>query len=316
MNRSSLEKLIFLTLFIGVISEGFAQAPTTDQELEAALTEMTKDFSGLAGVYVYNLKTNKEAGVNADTIFPTASVIKVPILTAIFKKIAEGEFKYNEPLVYNQERAYGGSGLMQFFKDSTATDLHTAIALMMAYSDNTTALWTQELSGGGLEINKLMEELGLEHTRMNSRTKGREKIWERYGWGQTTPREMASLLVKIRNGEVVSKAASEEMYRLMTNSFYTDYALSQIPPFVQAASKQGMVDDSRSELVMVNAPNGDYVFYIATNHIEDQSWGMDNEAWELTRKISAYLWNYFEPDSGWEPAPGTKELTTGLIYEP
>jgi beta-lactamase class A len=67
---------------------------------------------------------------------------------------------------------------------------------------------------------------------------------------------------------------------------------------------------------MVNAPGGDYVFYVATNANEDQSWEADNEAWELTRKISAYLWNYFEPESNWKPAAGIKELTTGLIYGP
>ena len=47
-------------------------------------------FHGTAGVYVRNLKTGKEAAVNADTIFPTASIIKVPILIGIFKKIEEG----------------------------------------------------------------------------------------------------------------------------------------------------------------------------------------------------------------------------------
>lgn len=316
MISSTLRKALLIGILVGFVSAGNAQRPTKDKKLEAALIEMTKDFKGVPGIYVYNLRTNTEAGVNADTVFPTASIIKLPILTSIFKKIAAGEFKYNEPLVYNQERAYGGSGLMQFFKDSTATDVHTAVALMMSFSDNTTALWSQELAGGGIEINKFMEELGLEHTRMNSRTEGRKQLWERYGWGQTTPREMAQLLLKIRSGEVVNKAASEEMYRLMTNSFYTDYAVSQIPPYVQTASKQGMVDDSRSELVMVNAPGGDYVFYIATNVNEDQSWEADNEAWELTRKISAYLWNYFEPESNWKPATGTKELTTGLIYGP
>ena len=316
MISSKLKKVFLTSILAGFVSAGNAQSPSTDEKLETALTEMTNDFKGVAGVYVYNSRTNKEAGVNADTIFPTASIVKLPILTAIFKKIAAGEYKYNEPLVYSQDRAYGGSGVVQFFKDSSATDLHTAVALMMSFSDNTTALWSQELAGGGVEINKFMEELGLEHTRMNSRTEGRKQLWERYGWGQTTPREMAQLLLKIRSGEVVSKAASEEMYRLMTNSFYTDYALSQIPPYVQTASKQGMVDDSRSELVMVNAPGGDYVFYVATNANEDQSWEAENEAWELTRKISAYLWNYFEPESNWKPAAGIKELTTGLIYGP
>ena len=306
-------RLLLIFLFC-LPKVAISQERKTDEKLEQALKDLTSSFKGDVGIYVYNLSTNTQAGINADTIFPTASVIKVPILLGVFKKIADGELNYNEPLVYNVERAYGGSGLMQFYKDSTQTDLRTSIALMLGYSDNTSSLWNQELAGGGKEINALMEILGLKDTRVNSRTEGREKIWKRYGWGQTTPREMSNILVRIRKGEMFNPAASEEMYRLMTNSFYTDYALSQIPPYVQAASKQGMVDDSRSELVMVNAPSGDYVFYFTTKNIGDQSWEYENEAWELSREVSAFLWNYFEPESTWKPAEGTKTLTTGIKY--
>lgn len=104
---------------------------------------------------------------------------------------------------------------------------------------------------------------------------------------------------------MISQAASEEMYRLMTNVYYDDYALSQIPPYVQTASKQGMVNASRSELVLVNAPNGDYVFYIATKDNADERWEYDNESWELLREISSFLWHYFEPKSRWRPTAGT-----------
>ncbi|UJH91097.1 class A beta-lactamase-related serine hydrolase [Antarcticibacterium sp. 1MA-6-2] len=291
-----------------------AQSPQQDLELVKGLKEITRDFNGTAGVYVYNLKTGKEAAINQDTIFPTASIVKVPILIALFDKINSGELSLNDTLIYRDERVYGGSGLMQFFKDSTQTDLRTLAALMITYSDNVTSIWSQELAGGGEAINKIMEELGLQNTRVNSRTKGREENWEEFGWGQTTPKEMASLLVKMRNRKLVSAAASDEMYRMMTNSFYTDYSLSQIPPYVQTAAKQGMVDRSRSELVMVNAPGGDYVFYVATKENEDASWEYDNESWVLQRKISAYLWNYFEPESKWKPADGSENLVRGLKY--
>lgn len=263
---------IFTLLFIAlVMSCGFAQQHRTDKDLQRSLEQLTSDFNGTAGVYVYNLKTGREAGINEDSIFPTASIVKVPILAGVFNKIAEGGLKLNDTLVYEAKRAYGGSGLMQFYKDSTVTDLRTLAALMITYSDNTTALWCQELAGGGNDINNLMEEFGLQYTRVNSRTKGREEDWKKYGWGQTTPREMATLLLKMRNRKLVSPAASDEMYRMMANSFYTDYSLSQIPPYVQTAAKQGMVDRSRSELVMVNAPHGDYVFYIATKDNKDNS---------------------------------------------
>lgn len=283
-----------------------AQKTRVDRKLENALQEITKEFHGTVGVYVYNLKTKREAAINADTIFPTASVVKVPILVGLFDKIEEGELKYNQPLVYTRDLDYGGSGLMTNYQDSAKTDLSIAAALMISYSDNATSLWNQKMAGGGEAINRLMVKYGLEHTRVNSRTPGREKDWELYGWGQTTPREMASLLVKIRNGEVISREASDRMYRMMTNQFYDDNALSQIPPYVQTASKTGAVDQSRSELVMVNAPHGDYVFYIGTKDNTDSSWTSSNEAWELTRKISSFLWNYFEPKSNWKPVEGKK----------
>jgi beta-lactamase class A len=50
---------------------------------------------------------------------------------------------------------------------------------------------------------------------VNSRTPGRESNRTQYGWGQTTPREMATLMEKIVNKEVISAAASEKMLRLV-----------------------------------------------------------------------------------------------------
>src|SRR5690606_6037789 len=259
-----MKKVLMITIVLVIgISPLFSQIIETDKTLQKGLEDLTRDFQGTAGVYVYHLKTNREAGVNADTIFPTASIVKVPIILGLFQKVHNGELTLNDTLLYRDSRVYGGSGVMQFYKDSTKTDIRTLAALMITYSDNVTSIWSQELAGGGVEINRLMENMGLKDTRVNSRTSGREEIWKKYGWGQTTPREMATLLVKIRKREAINEAASDEIYRMMTNSFYTDYSLSQIPPYIQTAAKQGMVDRSRSELVMVNAPGGDYVFYIA-----------------------------------------------------
>jgi len=298
--------LILFALMTLSTSTAFCQYKT-DKNLENQLRELLDSFHGTAGVYVRNLKTGKEVAINADTIFPTASIVKVPILVGIFKKIDEGVYTYHQPLTYRDSIARGGSGLMQFFKDSTPTDLRTLISLMLSHSDNTAAVWCEKLAGGGATINSWLSDHGFQFTRVNARTEGREKANKEFGWGQTTPREMANLMVMIREGKTVSKAASEIMYRDLTDVFWDEYALSQIPPYVQAASKQGMVNDSRSEAVLVNAPHGDYVFYIATKNNKDQRWVTDNEAWQLARDVSGLLWNYFEPHYGWKPAAGVEK---------
>jgi beta-lactamase class A len=77
---------------------------------------------------------------------------------------------------------------------------------------------------------------------------------------------------------------------------------------VQAASKSGAVDQSRSEVVLVNAPSGDYVFAVLTKENADTSWTRTNEATTFIRKISALLWRHFEPRHPWRPAPGAELL--------
>jgi beta-lactamase class A len=114
-------------------------------------------------------------------------------------------------------------------------------------------------------------------------------------------------MVKIREGKIVSPRASERIYRNLIRIYYDTEALSQIPPYMQAASKQGAVDESRSEVVLVNAPHGDYVFCVITKNQQDKSWTSKNEGYVLLRNISRLLWNYFEPDSQWKPSPGIEE---------
>lgn len=293
---------LLLSVFMLDVKSLKAQAPKTDAGLQKKLEVLVHGFHGTAGVYVHHLKKGTVAAVHADTIFPTASIVKVPILVGIFNKIAHGELTYNQPMVYDTSRLRGGSGLVQYFKDSAKTSLDVLISLMIGYSDNIAAQWCQELAGGGQTVNQLMQSMGFKYTRVNSKTPGRDSDYEQYGWGQTTPREMARLLTMIRRGETVNPGVSDVMYRQMSHVFYDGYALSQIPPYIQTASKQGMVNASRSELVMVNAPHGDYVFYIATKNNQDHRWKKDNEAWELARKVSALLWHYFESNDTWTPA--------------
>ena len=118
---------------------------------------------------------------------------------------------------------------------------------------------------------------------------------------------MARLLTLIREGKAISPAASERMYRNLIRIYYDGQALSQIPPYVQVASKSGAVDEARSEVVLVNAPHGDYVFCITTKNQKDTSWNPQNEGYRLITNLSALLWNYFEPKSKWKPAPGMEK---------
>jgi beta-lactamase class A len=297
--------LFVLLLTTSWCTPASAQVPAKeDPVLAEKLAQLVKPFRGDAGIYVRNLVTGQSAAIRADELFPTASMIKVPIMLALFDKMNRGELDYHAELLYRDSLMYPGEDILGSFKDSTTVALSKVIMLMITTSDNTAALWCQSLAGSGTAINAWLESNGFDSTRINSRTPGREANRNLYGWGQTTPREMAELLVKIREEKAVSPAASEQMYRILTRIYWNGQALSQIPPWVQAASKQGAVNESRSEVVLVNAPSGDYVFCVITKNQEDQSWSADNEGYVLLKAVSRLLWSYFEPSRPWSPAPG------------
>lgn len=274
---------------------------TVDNALVKKLEPLAARFHGAVGIYVRNLRTGKIAAINADTLFPTASMIKVPIMCGLMEKIERGELSLKQELTYRDSLLYPGEDVVGAFKDSAKVELGKVAMLMITTSDNTASLWCQALAGGGGTINALMERCGFASTRVNSRTPGREGNRTLYGWGQTTPREMAELFVMIRDGKIVSREASERMYRNLCRIYWDGEALSQIPPTVHAASKQGAVDRSRSETVLVNAPSGDYVFSVITKDQQDESWKYTNEGYVLLRDVSNLLWRYFEPRSQWKP---------------
>ena len=292
-------RLVYI-LFLSDPIEAFSQ---TDKKLQSLLEERIHGFNGNIGIYVKNLKTGKTTAINGDTIFPTASIVKVPILVGVMDKIQRGELDYNQELIYKDSLLYEGVDILGSFRSDEKIVLKKIIMLMLTTSDNTASLWLQSLAGTGTRINALLDSAGLKITRINSRTPGRESNRSIYGWGQTTPKEMGILLEMIYKDQIISVEACERMQRCLGRNFWDENeAISQVPPYIEVFSKNGCVDTVRSEVLLVNACHNPYIFCIFTKNNKDTRWTHDNEAWALARIISKELWDYFEPKDKWRSA--------------
>lgn len=300
---SSLAACVLALLSICAALPAQDPAPTRPP-LRAELEALAAKVRGEVGIYVRHLRTGEEIAIRADELFPTASLVKVPILLGLFEKLERGELRWDQELVYTKERAYPGEDLVESLRDGEEVTLAKLVTLMIAFSDNTASLWLQELAGTGSAINAWLAARGFERTRVNSRTEGRADAQKTWGWGQTTPREMAELLRRIHAGEVHSRAACDAMLRALARSIWDGEALSQLPPHVAAFTKQGAVNRSRSEVVLVEGRNGPFVFCVITKSQEDQSWVPGNEGYVLLRAVTRLLYERYEPQDPWRPAPG------------
>jgi beta-lactamase class A len=303
MNR--IARLLFLISFF-VLTPLHAQPERTDAVLAARLDSLSRGFGGTVGIYVRHLPTGATVAINADSVFPTASLVKVPILLALYDQVERGMLNLDARVPYPDTLNYRyveATDVVGYMTAGDTLPLRELAFLMLTVSDNVASLWIQAAVGGGAVVNEWMAANGFAQTRVNSRTPGREAARSVYGWGQTTPREIARALVMIREGSAVSPHASAEMYRLLTKSYWDDFGLSQLPPTVQAASKQGFVDRSRSEVLLVNAPGGDYVLAVITRNQVDESYEPDNEGHRLIRAVSRAVYEHFNPGDPWRPLP-------------
>lgn len=291
-----------ILLFCCCLFPAMIIAQKADKKLQQQVAHLIKDFKGDIGIHIHDLKHDKIVSINADTIFPTASIVKIFILIGIIDKLEKGELTYHQQLIYKDSLLYAGEDILGSFKNGEKIELSKVIMLMLTTSDNTASLWLQTLAGGGKRINELMDSLGFKASWVNSRTPGRGVNQTSYGWGQTTPREMENLMQRIVNMSILSVAASEKMLRLLSRQYWDEEAISGVPPGVFIADKSGAVDASRSEIMYVNSKKNPYILSVFTKNNKDVSWNSSNEAWVLTRKLSALVWKYYNPDSKWTPS--------------
>ncbi len=136
-------KLIFCCSLIFLFIPSI-KAQKIDKKLQKKIDALIEDFNGDIGIYIKNIKNDKTVMVNADTVFPMASIVKVPILIGVMDKINRGELTYHQELQYKDSLLYAGVDMLGSFKQNEKIELSKLTMLMLTMSDNTASLWLQK----------------------------------------------------------------------------------------------------------------------------------------------------------------------------
>jgi beta-lactamase class A len=297
-----LRKLLFVVAFVVLSSVCFGQkvkpmpisvaSPLTlDEKIKAEVA----GFKGNVWIYAKNLDNGKEYSLRGDEKVRTASTIKLPIMTEVFRQIAEGKIKWTDEFILSKENKQGGSGILSEFTDGTKIDVKTAVNLMITISDNTaTNLLIDKVSSNN--VNAFMKLLGLNDTLSLRKIGGGgdAKAWEEpvnklFGIGVTSPKDMVTLLEKLEKGEVVSKEASAEMIAILKRQQYTDGLGRNLLDTVPIASKSGSLDRLRSDVGIIYTRRGRIVIAVTTDDNPVVHYNWDGEAEELIWRISVLL---------------------------
>lgn len=213
--------------------------------LKEKIIEAFVGLEGTIGVAVKHLETGEEFLIEGDTLFPMASVFKVPVIITLYKQVEEGKINLDEKIEMTDYARVPGSGLLKQLTPGLGMPVRDYRTLMMIISDNTATDMIVNLVGKE-NVNETMRKLGLKKTRImtcreilfelaglgdippedrtierfNKRVRRRrpdrgsqrvERKWDNV----STPRDMMLLLEKICKGEATSRSSCDEIIDLM-----------------------------------------------------------------------------------------------------
>ncbi len=275
--------------------------------LRAELDRIAEAHHGVVGYSIRDLDTGAELSRRGDETFPTASLIKVPILVTLYDLVEQGKISLDDPLTVLAIDKVPGSGVMQFLHDGILVTVHDAAWLMSTESDNTAT----NLLLDRIVIRRVwekMESLGLQHTKVHSKTFLRISSVamdssRKYGLGVATPNEMVRLFSLMAEGKAVSSSADSAMlYILEHNSDNT--LLQRYLDGVRAAHKTGAVDAARTECSLFYLRTR-VVACVFTKENQDRRWILDSEPQVTMARMGAAIARAFGlPDSASVAEPG------------
>jgi beta-lactamase class A len=263
--------------------------PESDRErvekvLEEARQEI-EDYNGVAGLYVWDLDGDFGYGIRPDEEFFTASVIKVPIMVAVYRKVDEGELDFSQEIEIREEDWAAGAGWLQWEKPGTKQTVGDLLLLMMTQSDNVAANALVRTVGGADHINKVARSMGADDTLLYQKVSSERGVVPALD-NRSTPRDMATMMKQIAEGKAASEKSCGYMIDLMHEDKLDWWLDAGLPDGVDAANKAGWLYRVYDEVGIVESDDHRYVIAILSKHGEaDVSQGQD-----LIKRLSNDVW--------------------------
>jgi beta-lactamase class A len=243
--------------------------PDSERErVENALGEAAQrieGYDGVAGVYVRDLEGDFGYGVRPDEEFFTASTIKLPVMVAVYRKVDEGELSYSQMIEIKEEDWAAGAGWLQWERAGTRQTVGDLLLLMMTQSDNVATNALVRTVGGADHINEVARSLGAENTLLYQKVSSERAAIPQLD-NRSTPRDMATMLQKIADGEAASEKSCGYMIDLMDLNELDWWLDAGLPANVYAANKAGWLYEVYDDVGIVKAGDRPYVVAIMSKY--------------------------------------------------
>ena len=267
---------------------------TLEERIEAEL----KSYDGTMGLYMDDLKGNVITRF-PDEPFETASTIKVYILAALFDAIEQGKASLKDMLTCEERFWIDGSGILGSLEVGTTLSVKNVATLMIIVSDNIATNMLIDYLGID-SINACIQKLGYKDTKLHNVL----DFAKYHQLGTTTPRDYASMFVRIANQTLVSPEASQQMWEILSQQHYNSMIVKSLPQFYVDpdnydeqlfwfASKSGSMNACRNDGGIITTPYGSYVIVMLNKDFSDKQYYPEHPATVFGSRVSRLIFDQY-----------------------
>ncbi len=256
-----------------------------------------ESFKGTAGVVIKDVQGKVKMSVNGGEVFPSASLIKLPVLWTLFMAAHSGKLSLDDTLMLKNKDKVDG-GILHKYREGALLRLEDLALLMISVSDNTAANLVIDRLGKD-RINNEIKDLGLHKTILGRKMLDFEAKKEGKD-NYTTPEDMASLLEIMLTSPKLPASLRERMLELMTLQKLNS-KLPSLIPFNDVDDIEGFLAHKTGELpgsehdagIFFHGTETPVIVTILTKDLSSRMMGV-----ELCSKIGLIIFEHFGKGNG------------------
>lgn len=258
------------------------------QALAEELHEQATSFSGEAGIVIKDLSRDWEIAIRQDLKVPSASLVKIPIMSACFYAAYQHKLDFEEKLSLGAKDITSGSGVLRHMAPGKEFTIEELLELMITESDNTaTNMLIDKL--GFSYLNETFDMFGLKDTNISRHMmdfKKRSRGIENY----TSAKDIALLLQKIYRRQLIDSDYSCQGLELLKRQKNNSRIPAKLPADVTVAHKTGLEKTVCHDAGIIFTDQGDFLICVLTRHNGKGS----NGAKEFISNIALLTYNCYQ----------------------
>jgi len=265
-----MRRLLVLVLTFGCALSVSGRENAAPTEWRGKIAAIRASFPGDMAVYAKHLRTGETLALDADSVYETFSVIKVPIMAEVLRQAKEGTLALSDRLTFDRGYARIPSGVLYVADSGLNPTIKDLLHWMIIISDNSATDMLADKVGRD-RVTAFMRSLGLAKTEIKYSDLDWDRRWlgfldpsyrdaagdrtidfpfDRYDdaevsqafrkviyeteiyFGHSTARDTGRLFELMARGELVSKDASDLMIAILKRQQVNN----RIPRYLEAVT--------------------------------------------------------------------------------